>query len=173
MKSKTQTAWQLAGYDKDTYLWTWKDGPYEPPFDFQIGSGDGQIIYSWDIIDTLDDKDSGVMTQTFGAAYTEDGGDATRSGMSTAEYIIIVIAVLIVIGVIGVGIYCMMRKRKMKNAVSFEQEIEDSKEKPMKHEDNDTPTDDNNKTETGGYDMSPISATDSVDVNGNDEEVSV
>eukprot|EP00486_Rosalina_sp_Unknown_P009126 CAMPEP_0201578800 /NCGR_PEP_ID=MMETSP0190_2-20130828/25860_1 /ASSEMBLY_ACC=CAM_ASM_000263 /TAXON_ID=37353 /ORGANISM="Rosalina sp." /LENGTH=849 /DNA_ID=CAMNT_0048012381 /DNA_START=47 /DNA_END=2596 /DNA_ORIENTATION=- len=165
MKAANSNAWQLGTYNKNNKYYEWKDGPYTAPFDFQIKSTDGQIIYSWNTIDSLNDKDSGVMTQAFGSAYTEE--EATGSGMGTTEYVAIVMTVLIVIGVIGLCVYCMMRKRKMAKAVSFEQETEDSKEKPMKVEGDSTPETAGNNT-SGGYDMSPIDAT-----GVNDEEAVV
>jgi len=90
-----------------------------------------------------------------GSAYTED--DSGMSTINTTEYVAIsTISGIIMIAVIGLCIFCAIKKRKMKNAVSFAEakEIDDFEQ------DGDGQIEDNdNIYNKGGYDMSPIDTT--------------
>ena len=143
MKSDSQISWQTGTYHRDNNYFEWKDGPHTAPFDFQIKSTDAQVIDSWSIINSLNDRDSATMTQTFGSAYTEED---TSGSVSAVQGVAIAISVLVACGIIGLCICCMIKRRKMAKAVGFEEEIEHSKEKPMKTESDATPEDGNDAT---------------------------
>jgi len=143
MKASNGNAWEKGTSEWDYYKFT-NNAPYQPPFSFQI-KANGQTIETSDVIKTLNEGDSGYMSQSFSDSFVE--GDATEDTMSWTVIFAIVFIAILCIGAAVVAGYCFIKKKKEKGTVSFEDK-----------DTGDTPIGDtkDGKDETAGYDMSPI-----------------
>ena len=107
MQADGMSSWETGISEWDYYKFT-EYQPYSPPFAFKITSTTGEVITSYNVITSLNEGDSGTMTQAFSAAYTEESDNDT-SEFPTAGIIAIVLLLIIIIGVAG---YCFVKRRK-------------------------------------------------------------
>ena len=154
VKGKGMNAWETGVKSSDFYKFT-QNTPYQPPFSFKIKSKTtGQEVTAWNIIDSLEENDSGVMTTKMASPFTYQD-ETENDGIHWTGIMAIIIGIIAGICIlIGIGCYCNKR-RKMKNAVSFKGTNQDTPE-PSKDEDGDSVDTGVNE---GAYDMSPIDVT--------------